>query len=388
MSKIAFFSIPAKGHINPTLEIVRELTSQGHTVRYYTHNPFAETVKSAGAEFFSLDEYDRSVKLTSADSARVVNDLAFSVKVLVNMVLSLEEPILADLRAFSPDCIVYDSMAIWGKLLAEKLGIPHICSTATFVFNRESAKIMPQSFGSAVKFFFALPAVKRNLKRLQKRGYPISDPLSILQNDNAVKTLCYTSREFQPAADSFENVTFCGPILRLPHAPSRRSVKKTVYISLGSVLNNNPDFYKNCIEAFVGTNYKVIISAGENTDLSLLGTIPENISVYRTVNQLEMLTVSDLFITHCGMNSVNESVYFGVPMIFFPQTAEEEGVARRAGELGCGELLNGTSPREILEKTDLVLGNTSYKNAAESLARGFRAAGGAKTACDAILNYK
>ena len=33
--RIMFFSIPAHGHTNPTIEVVRALTRRGHTVRYY-----------------------------------------------------------------------------------------------------------------------------------------------------------------------------------------------------------------------------------------------------------------------------------------------------------------------------------------------------------------
>ena len=40
MSKIAFFCIPAWGHTNPTVEVVRALTRQGHQVRYYSFTPF------------------------------------------------------------------------------------------------------------------------------------------------------------------------------------------------------------------------------------------------------------------------------------------------------------------------------------------------------------
>ena len=29
----------------------------------------------------------------------------------------------ADMRAYAPDCIVADSMAVWGKAVAKKLGI-------------------------------------------------------------------------------------------------------------------------------------------------------------------------------------------------------------------------------------------------------------------------
>ena len=36
MYRIAFFSIYAHGHTNPTLPVVRELTCRGHQVRYYS----------------------------------------------------------------------------------------------------------------------------------------------------------------------------------------------------------------------------------------------------------------------------------------------------------------------------------------------------------------
>jgi len=46
--------------------------------------------------------------------------------------------------------------------------------------------------------------------------------------------------------------------------------RKIVYISLGTVLNNNQVFYQNCFKAFEKTNYDVIMSIGEKTDMRLL----------------------------------------------------------------------------------------------------------------------
>ena len=44
MSKIVFFCIPAHGHTNPTLEVVRELISAGHEVWYYSYNAMREKI--------------------------------------------------------------------------------------------------------------------------------------------------------------------------------------------------------------------------------------------------------------------------------------------------------------------------------------------------------
>ena len=46
MSKIVFFSIPAYGHTNPTIEVVRELCNRGNEVWYYSFNEFKRTIFS------------------------------------------------------------------------------------------------------------------------------------------------------------------------------------------------------------------------------------------------------------------------------------------------------------------------------------------------------
>lgn len=181
MSKIVFFCIPAYGHTNPTLGVVRELTARGHEVRYYSYEPMRTLIEAAGAQFVACDPYDCEQHLTPADGARVGKDIAFSTHILVETTLALDEMVCADMRAYAPDCIVADSMAVWGKAVAKKLGIPFISSTTTFAFNRYSAKVMKQSGGQMLKMMLAMPKINRDLQRLRDRGYPIKNILDIIQ---------------------------------------------------------------------------------------------------------------------------------------------------------------------------------------------------------------
>ncbi|GAP55123.1 uncharacterized UDP-glucosyltransferase YjiC [Arthrobacter sp. Hiyo6] len=48
---LSFISIPAAGHVNPTLAVVAELVRRGHRVTYFTATTFAKRVERAGAEF-------------------------------------------------------------------------------------------------------------------------------------------------------------------------------------------------------------------------------------------------------------------------------------------------------------------------------------------------
>ena len=45
MSKIVFFSLPAYGHTNPTIEVVRELVNDGNEVVYYSFNEFKDRIE-------------------------------------------------------------------------------------------------------------------------------------------------------------------------------------------------------------------------------------------------------------------------------------------------------------------------------------------------------
>lgn len=91
------------------------------------------------------------MRLKPEDSTRIAKDMAFSVEVLVNTALALEGALLKEMRVWKPDCVVADSMAIWGKLIAFKLGLPFMSSTTTFAFNKYSARIMKQGVGDMIK---------------------------------------------------------------------------------------------------------------------------------------------------------------------------------------------------------------------------------------------
>ena len=47
---IAMFCIAAHGHVNPSLEVVRELVARGHRVTYAIPHAFAELVARPGRE--------------------------------------------------------------------------------------------------------------------------------------------------------------------------------------------------------------------------------------------------------------------------------------------------------------------------------------------------
>lgn len=383
--KIAWFCIPAAGHTNPTLEVVRRLTQQGHTVRYYSFEPFREKITAAGAEFVSVDEYCAEMKLSPADGARIAKDTAFATQVLVDTTLALDDAMLASLKAYAPEIIVADSMAMWGKLLAIKLGIPFVSSTTTFAFNQHSSKVMKQSLGDLLRLLCSMGKINRQLKRLQERGYAVKSILDVIQNDNDTRTVVYTSSLFQPCADTFsDKYTFVGPSLREAAPLPRTGKLPRVYISMGTVNNNMPTLYRRCIDALAG-ECELILSVGQQVDPAALGPLPAHVTVQQQVDQMAVLADCDAFITHCGMNSVSEALYCGVPLVLFPQTQEQHGVANRTADMGAGLLLKKADAATLRNAVHTVLEDPAYRAAAQRIGESFRTAGGPALAAEAIL---
>lgn len=391
MRKIVFFCIPAHGHTNPTLGVVRELVQRGHAVWYYSYTPFREKIERLGATFIACDDYDTERKLTPKDAARIGKDLALSTQVLVDTTLALDDMVCQKMQELRPDCIVADSMAVWGKAVALKLGIPFVSSTTTFAFNQYSAKIMKQSVTQMLGMIFSMPRINRNIKRLQDKGYPIKSVLDILQNDNQTNTIVYTSPDFQPCSETFsDRYNFVGPSVRPVTEEIVKTREKLIYISMGTVVNNSLGFYKKCISAFADTEYQVILSVGNSISngrllMEDLGTVPENISVKNFVDQIAVLNKADVFLSHCGMNSVNESLYYQVPLVMYPQTTEQAGVAARVQQLGAGILLKKETSDSIRRTIEQVLNTPSYYESALAISEGFKRCSGAKGAADQIL---
>ncbi len=385
MATIVFFCIPAHGHTNPTLNVVRELTARGHRVVYYSYDDFREKLEDAGAEFISCNGFDAQMHLTREEGAKIGSDLALSARVLVDTTLALDEPVCRQMEQLKPDCIVADSMAVWGKAVAKKLGIPYVCSTTTFAFNRESAKIMPHSLKETLSMITSMGKVNAQVKRLKQRGYPVKSILDLIGSDETVHTVVYTSPLFQPCAETFpEHFAFVGPSIRPARSEVEKTGEKLVYISMGTVNNDMLPLYQACIEAVKGTHWQVILSVGDQVDAGKLQKLSENVFVHSTVDQIAVLGKADAFLTHCGMNSASEGLYFGVPLVMLPQTSEQGGVAARVEQLGAGLRLKKTTPEAIRGTIETVMNDPSYRDNVKKIAESFRASGGAKAAADCI----
>ena len=207
--------------------------------------------------------------------------------------------------------------------------------------------------------------------------------------------LVFTSRKFQIHSEEFDyrRYKFIGPSIikraQKNNIPFDKLKEKVIYISLGTLFNTSLNFFKNCLKAFKDIDMSIIMSIGKTVNIKDLGTIPKNFLVYQIVPQLEVLKRSDLFITHGGMNSVNEAIYYGVPLVTVPQFADQPTVAMRLEELGLGKVINkkAVSAQTLIKAVNDVLFNPMYKENMKKMRKGMVNCGGYIKGANDIERY-
>ena len=90
--------------------------------------------------------------------------------------------------------------------------------------------------------------------------------------------------------------------------------------------------------------------------------------------QLEVLEHSDVFITHGGMNSVNEGIHFNVPLVVMPHDKDQPMVAQRLSELQAGYTISKDEVNAQLLKQGIeeVLQNDQYLEGIKRINQSFQ----------------
>ena len=371
---IAMVSIPAHGHVNPSLEVIRELTRRGHRLTYANDPSFAQVIADVGAE---LKPY--ATTLPGPDAAWPDDPVA-AMTIFLDDAISMLPQLRAAYEHDKPDLFLYDIAGAPARLLGWQWGIPAVQLSPTFVaWDGFEDEVEP--IGGEYE--------RRCSAWLAANDSPVTNSVAFLGRPDRCVALIPAA--MQPNIDRVDRdvYSFAGPIIGERGTWTRpESAENVLLISLGSAFTDHPDFYRRCIRAFGELpGWHTVLQYGRHVDRTDLGEIPASVEALPWVPQTAILAQADAFLTHAGMGGSAEGLWAGTPMLCAPQAADQFGNADRLVELGVARRIDvrESSVADLRSALVDLLSNPRVREKSAALAAEVHASSGAAHAADLCL---
>nr|QVK45639.1 UDP glucuronosyltransferase [Brachionus paranguensis] len=442
--KIFVLILPEIGHINPVTGIVRELVhNRNCEVIFYGRFKHKDLIESTGAKFREYKFYqDDNAILKPLKEDPYTNDISLFTN-FINLSYNEIPKLIDDIETDRPELIIFDQLSISAKYLLKvmeqnflnkKSSVPVPASVQIFTtfpnvvrvfFDKQGYKeLMIEPSGLFYNFQKLVLNVKQRIFSYYF-GIECSDPFDIFENFYSKLNIVTFIPEIQPFKELFDSsYEFVGNCVsenvpkeasiddRLkkfldiiepvnPNYENRKTEMTLVYVSLGTVFNNNIFIFDCVIDTFkelnkIEKNFIAVIAVGSD-NLNIYQKrinqgyqVPENVLILAFAPQIELLKRAKLFITHCGMNSSSEAIHYGVPVIGIPIKADQPLVAHRiCDELKIGVRLNPfeINSNNLQNAIFKILNDHSYSTNIKEMSKISKNCHGSSKAAELIFNF-
>ncbi|WTU21114.1 macrolide-inactivating glycosyltransferase [Streptomyces sp. NBC_00073] len=387
---IAMFSIAAHGHVNPSIEVIRELVARGHRVSYAVPASFARKIAETGA----TPVIWHSILPTDDEPEAWGTELIDTIEPFLNDAVQALPQLAAAFEGDEPDLVIHDITSYPAPVLARRWGVPAVSLSPNLVawtgYEEEVAAPMTA----------ALRASERGRAYYARFRDWLAEHGIDEDSDRFVgrprRSIVLIPRALQPNADRVDASvhTFVGACQGDRSAdqgswqrPQAADGKKVLLVSLGSTFTKQPAFYRACIEAFGDLpDWHVVLQIGKFTDEAELGAVPANVEVHRWVPQLDVLRQADAFITHAGAGGSAEGLATGTPMVAVPQAVDQFTNADVLQGLGVARHvpMEETDARTLRAAVLALVTDPEVAARAEAVRLRMAAEGGTRRAADLI----
>lgn len=333
---IAMFSIAAHGHVNPSLEVIRELVARGHRVTYAIPPVFADKVAGTGAE---VKPWNSTLPSPDDDPKAWGSTLLDNVEPFLGDAIQALPQLIEAYQGDTPDLVLHDITSYPARVLGHRWGVPVVSLSPNLVAWEGYEKEVGE------------PMWEEPLRTERGRAYYARFHAWLEENGIAehpdpfvgrpARSLVLIPKALQPHADRVDESvhTFVGACQgdRSAEGAWQRpsGAERVVLVSLGSSFTKQPDFYRECVEAFGDLpGWHLVLQIGKHVDPAELGAVPANVEVRSWVPQLAILRQADLFLTHAGAGGSQEGLATATPMIAVPQAVDQFGNADMLQALG------------------------------------------------------
>jgi MGT family glycosyltransferase len=401
MTRVLAYTSPARGHLFPLVPILDELRDRGHDVALRT---LASQVELMQARGFDAAAVDARIEGIEHDDYRARTPLGAQ-KRAVRSICRRAEFDVADLRRAveetRPDLLLVD-FGSWGALAAaEAWGGPWAawCPYPLPLRSRDAPPFGPglrpaRGVAGRVRDAALRPIVFGTLERLvaprlnevrARVGVPTIRGVDDLFG--AMPLLLYmTAEPFEyPRSDWPANVRLVGPCDWDPPAAPPEWLDTVdapiVLVTTSSEFQDDGRLVRCALEALAGEPVHVVATLPAGDPAAF--TAPPNARVLSFAPHGAILDRAACAITHGGMGATQKALARGVPVCAVPFGRDQLEVARRVEVAGAGTRL-AAGRLNAARLRAAVMEAIGRGDGARRVAAGYRTAGGAAAAADAL----
>ncbi|MFI1199209.1 macrolide-inactivating glycosyltransferase [Streptomyces sp. NPDC020883] len=322
---IGMFSIAAYGHVNPSLEVIRELVARGHRVTYAVPPRLKEVIAETGAEPVP---YGTTLPSPDSDPSAWGTTLLDNVEPFLDDAIQALPQLIEAYQGDEPDLVLHDITSYPARVLAHRWGVPAISLSPNLVAWEGYEEEVAEPMWAEAK------ATERGRAYYEKFTDWLAENGIAQHPDPFVgrpgRSIVLIPKALQPHADRVDErvhsfVGACQGDRAAQGAWERpASAERVLLVSLGSSFTKQPGFYRECVRAFGGLpDWHVVLQVGKHVTADELGEIPGNVEVHQWVPQLAILKQADAFITHAGAGGSQEGLATATPMVAVPQAVDQ-----------------------------------------------------------------
>ncbi|MGI8587488.1 MAG: glycosyltransferase [Chloroflexia bacterium] len=384
------------GHLHPLVPLARALKEAGHDVAFAVSASLRPPVEAAGFAVFSVGgnmATDPEYQQLKAQLRTMPTDLESEVfaypRIFCGISSRLRTPQLVEVAlAWQPDMFIREAGEYAAVIAAEHLGLPHaVVSFAAAlksmaVFEREAATHLDpvrRNWGLAPD-----PALTSLYRYLLLAYSPRSFAVQDVGWPAAAGPIPPTTHFIRP--EVFDNAS----LDRLPDWVERLPERPTVYVTLGTEVNKEPEFYPVVLQTIIAglrdAPLNLIVTLGRDKDPADFGPQPDNVHIERYIPQSLLLPRCDLMVMHGGSNSLLAALDIGLPTVVVPLIADQFFNAHVMQNTRLGQVvqLGQLTPAGSRAAVEEVLGNPIYRQNAARLQAEMHALPGQEHAVELI----
>jgi len=352
VSRILFYTSPAKGHLIPAMSTARELVRRGHSAHVRTLAGELEGVRKSGVEASAIDPRIEARELDDWAAKTTMGALKRSMKTFGDRAYHEVDDLRAAIDGFAPDVLVVDTNTWGAQAAAEASGVPWAVFQPYFtplpapgvppfgpglavmggrVGRARDRALGKVTIGSLTRLM--LPSVNAVRAAL---GLPHVESLEQALT-RAPRVLYHTVPELEyPRPEWPDSYRFVGPGSNDESPPWNAEVDRpVVLVTCSTERQSDRDLVDAALECLPPAGYFVVATTGAHDPADF--DAPEGHAVVeRSIPHSAVLRRAEVTICHGGMGITQRSLASGVPVVVVPFGRDQLEVARRVEYASVG----------------------------------------------------